>query len=72
MISAKLFVSAGALAQFNGGDTFSPTQFGLALLAPAFLTASGVPSLKAGEVRENGSADAIPPNNTTPAAAAST
>jgi hypothetical protein len=31
------------------GDTFSPTQFGLALLLPAFFTANRSPSLKLGE-----------------------
>src|SRR5439155_814239 len=45
MVNAKLFVPAGGLDQDNGGETFSPTQFGLDLWSPAFFFASGVPSL---------------------------
>src|SRR5438105_2768695 len=56
MVNAKLFVPAGGLDQDNGGETFSPTQFGLDLLSPAFFFASGVPSLKAEDVNMKGSA----------------
>src|SRR5690349_8867835 len=49
-------VPAGGLAQDSGGETFSPTQFGLDLFAPAFFFAINVPSLKAGDVKVNGSA----------------
>src|SRR5882757_11219787 len=47
---------SGGLAQASGGDTFSPTQFGLALLLPAFFTANRSPSLKLDEEIVNGSA----------------
>src|SRR5882757_5913743 len=47
---------SGGLAQASGGDTFSPTQFGLALLLPAFFSASRSPSLKLDEEIVNGSA----------------
>ena len=53
MMSAKLFVPAGTFDHASGGDTLSPMQFGLALMLPAFLTASIVPSLKVDEVSEN-------------------
>jgi hypothetical protein len=46
-------VPSGGLAQENAGETFSPTQFGLDLLLPAFFTASRWPSLKSGEVSMN-------------------
>src|SRR4029077_2405544 len=46
---AKLFVPAGGLDHDSAGDTFSPTQFGLDLLLPAFFTASRSPSLKFGD-----------------------
>src|SRR5882724_7779635 len=46
---AKLLVPSGGLAQDNAGDMFSPTQFGLDLLLPAFFTASRSPSLKLGD-----------------------
>src|SRR5580700_4661623 len=50
---AKLLVPAGGLDQLSAGETFSPTQFGLVLLLPAFFTASRSPSLKLGEVSVN-------------------
>src|ERR1700729_2554870 len=50
---AKLLVPAGGVGQFSAGETFSPTQFGLVLLLPAFFTASRSPSLKPGEVSVN-------------------
>src|SRR5581483_608916 len=50
---AKLLVPSGGFDQFSAGDTFSPTQFGLDLLLPAFFTASRSPSLKLGEDRVN-------------------
>src|SRR5579859_3401901 len=50
---AKLLVPAGGLDQDSAGETFSPTQFGLDLLLPAFFTASRSPSLKLGEVSVN-------------------
>jgi hypothetical protein len=71
MISAKLVVPAGAFDHANGGDTLSPTQFGLVLLAPAFFFASKVPSLKADEVIVNTSAAwALPASNSKAAPAA--
>src|SRR5689334_18193460 len=69
--SAKLVVPAGTFVHANGGDTFSPTQFGFCLLAPAFFFASMPPSLKDEEVIVNTSAAwAVPTNSTMPAAAA--
>ena len=56
MTSAKLVVPAGTFVHARGGDTFSPTQFGLLLLSPAFFFASKAPSLKADEVIVNTSA----------------
>ena len=44
MTSAKLVVPAGTLVQDSGGETLSPTQFGLDLLEPAFFFASIWPS----------------------------
>jgi hypothetical protein len=70
-MSAKLLVSAGTLDQASGGETFSPLQFGLALLLPPFFAAIGVPSLKVDEVSVNGSAaKACPANSSAPAAIA--
>jgi hypothetical protein len=49
-------VPAGGLDQFNGGETFSPTQFALpAVLFENFFGIS-VPSLKAGDESTKGSA----------------
>src|SRR6185369_15704366 len=49
--SAKLLVPSGGSVQASGGDTFSPTQFGLRCLSlPAFLIASSPLSLSADEV----------------------
>src|SRR6185369_2327075 len=50
MTSAKLVVPAGTLVQDSGGETLSPTQFGLDLLEPAFFFASIWPSLNEDEV----------------------
>src|SRR5215510_2881728 len=74
--SAKLFVPAGTPDQASGGDTFSPTQFGLRCLsAHAFLTASVPLSCICGDVRVSTSAalarrdSAKPPaSNTVPSA----
>jgi len=40
----------------NGGETFSPTQFALPAVLLACFFGIGVPSLKAGDVKVNGSA----------------
>src|SRR5712671_5870480 len=53
MTSAKLVVPAGTLVQDNGGETLSPTQFGLDLIAPAFFFASKAPSLNEDDVIVN-------------------
>src|SRR3954447_2462797 len=53
MTSAKLVVPAGTLVQDSGGETLSPTQFGLDLLEPAFFFASIWPSLNEDEVIVN-------------------
>src|SRR3954451_5785707 len=61
MTIAKLFVPSGAPDQASGGETFSPTQFGLRCLsAQAFLTASRSLSFKAEEVSVSTSARAAP------------
>ena len=49
MSSAKLLVPAGRFVQDSGGETFSPTQFGLLLLLPAFFVGQRPPSLNADE-----------------------
>src|SRR5215468_7028322 len=74
--SAKLFVPSGTPDQASGGDTFSPTQFGVRCLsAHAFLTASVPLSGICGDVRVSTSAalarrdSAKPPaSNTVPSA----
>ena len=53
MTSAKLVVPAGTLVHDSGGETFSPTQFGLLLSSPAFFFASMAPSLNEDEVIVN-------------------
>ena len=53
MTRAKLVVPAGTLVHDKGGETLSPTQFGLDLLEPAFFFASIWPSLNADEVIVN-------------------
>ena len=45
MISAKLVVPAGTLVHDSCGETLSPTQFGLALFAPATFFGIKAPSL---------------------------
>src|SRR5437763_1037386 len=55
--SAKLFVPSGTPDQASGGDTFSPTQFGVRCVsAHAFLTASVPLSCSCGDVRVSTSA----------------
>src|SRR3989442_7729666 len=74
--SAKLFVPSGTPDQASGGDTFSPTQFGVRCVsAHAFLTASVPLSCICGDVRVSTSAAlalrdrAKPPtSNTVPSA----
>src|SRR4029077_11142806 len=57
MTIAKLFVPSGAPDQASGGETFSPTQFGLRCLsAQAFLTTNWSLSLSADEVSSSTSA----------------
>src|SRR4051812_5298097 len=56
MTSAKLRVPAGTFDHASGGETFSPMQFGLVLMLPAFFVASIVPSLNVDDVSEKGSA----------------
>src|SRR5262249_19348591 len=70
--SAKLFVPSGTPDQASGGDTFSPTQFGVRCLsAHAFLTASVPLSCICDDVRVSTSAalalrdSAKPPTSTT-------
>src|SRR5450756_555937 len=46
---AKLLVPSGAFDHDSVGDMFWPRQFGLALLLPAFFSASRSPSLKSGD-----------------------
>jgi hypothetical protein len=71
MTSAKLVVPAGTFVQVNGGDTFSPTQFGFALLSPAIFFGSNCPSLKAEDVIvKTSAACAVPASSKTPAATA--
>src|ERR1700760_458784 len=49
MVRTRLLVPSGTPLHDRAGEMFSPTQFGLDLLLPAFLTASRPPSLKSGD-----------------------
>src|SRR5271165_1249351 len=72
MVSAKLLVPSGTPVQVSSGDTFSPTQFGLAGFLFATSFGIKVPSLKVVEESANGSAALPRPNEpTTNALAAS-